>query len=215
MSRNAVALGAVIVVGGLLWLVMAWRAPTGEDEAPTAVATAEPSRVEPAAPPPAAAALEPEPEPAAALDDEPDRPAEDEGAEPAPQAPAPPRVLAEQITGDQGPVEEYRKQYALETRASDSAEVEAKLRAAFYDRKGETELIKTISCRKEICKIEMRWSMERMRSYVGGLTRIGPGFVRRYALSPVSEPDADGVRLVEVYMKRKFGTDPIQPLHAH
>jgi hypothetical protein len=214
VSRNGVAIGAVIMVGGLLWLVMAWHAPTDDGELPVAAAPAPATRVEPVLPPTAAPAPERAwvSDPAATYEDE---PAEPEAAEPAAEAPAPPRALAEQITGDQGPVEEYRKQYSLETRASDSAEVEAKLRAAFYDRKAQTDLIKSVSCRKEICRIEMRWSMERMRSYVGGLTRIGPGFVRRYALSPMSEADADGVRLVEVYMKRKSGTDPIKPLHAH
>lgn len=201
------------MVGGLLWLVMAWHTPTTEEDAPIAVAPPEPPPVAPEPQPQAAPAPAPAPAPAVAEEEE--EPAPAEAAEAAPEEPAPPRVLAEQITGDQGPVEEYRKQYSLETRASDSAEVESKLRAAFLDKKAKGDLIKSVSCRKEICKIEMRWSMARMRDYVAGLTRIGPGFVRRYALSPVSEPDADGVRLVEVYMKRKFGTDPIQPLHAH
>lgn len=214
MSRNAVAFGAVIVVGGLLWLVMAWQTPAAEEEESIAATPAEPAVAAPQ--PPAAPAPEPAPvpEPATAAEES-EEPTLPESDEPPAEEPPPPRVLTEQITGDQGPVEEYRKQYSIETRASDSAAVEAKLRAAFLDKKAKGDLIKSVSCRKEICKIEMRWSMARMRDYVAGLTRIGPGFVRRYALSPVSEPDADGVRLVEVYMKRKFTVDPILPLHAH
>jgi hypothetical protein len=218
VSRNAVALGAVVGVGALLWLVMAWHAPSGDEEAPVSLEPMD-TPVAPLVAPAAPVAPAPEPSPAPALEPAPAQPADpadseeakDEPAAPAP--PPPPRVLPEQITGDQGPVEEFRSQYAVETRSSDSPQIEANLRNAFYDPR-DPDLIKSISCRKSICKLEMQWSMSRMRTYVRGLTRVGNGFERRYGLSPITEPDANGMRTVEVYMKRQT-PPPIQPLHAH
>jgi hypothetical protein len=213
VSRNAVALGAVIAVGALLWLVMAWHAPGGDEDVPVSLEpmdTPVAPLVAPAAPPPSTPAEPAPPPPPEAV---PEQPSEAK-ADPDAPAPAPAqRVLEEQITGDQGPVQEFRSQYALETRSSDSPQIEAHLRNAFYDPR-DPDLIKSISCRKSICKLEMQWSMARMRTYVRGLTRIGNGFERRYALSPITEPDANGMRTVEVYMKRQT-PPPIQPLHAH
>jgi hypothetical protein len=191
---------------------MAWHAPGGDEEAPASLEpmdTPVAPWVEPAAP----VTATPEPSPAPALEPAPAE-SEEAKAEPAePVPPPPPRVLPEQITGDQGPVEEFRSQYAVETRSSDAAQIEANLRNAFYDPR-DPDLIKSISCRKSICKLEMHWSMARMRTYVRGLTRVGNGFERRYGLSPITEPDANGIRTVEVYMKRQT-PPPIQPLHAH
>jgi type IV secretory pathway VirB10-like protein len=205
MSRNLAALGAVIVVGVLLWLVMAWRAP--KDELPekpplSAAPLAEPEPVPDLAP--ALATAKPVPAPAPELD------------EPQP-SPPPPRVLEEQIKGDQGPVAEYRSRSQTEPRDSEAPAVESMLRAAFAASNGASDLIKTITCRETICKIEMQWSMERMRPYIAGLTRSQPGFKLPVAVSPVGPKDANGVRPIEVYLKRKPPTPAgqIEPPHAH
>jgi hypothetical protein len=199
-------------VGALLWLVMAWHAPGGDEDPPVSLEPLD-TPVAPLIAPPTPAAATPEPAPPPEPEPVPEEPQE---AKAEPEAPAPPpqqRVLPEQITGDQGPVEEFRNQYAVETRSSDSPQIEANLRNAFYDPR-DPDLIKSISCRKSICKLEMQWSMARMRTYVRGLTRIGNGFERRYGLSPITEPDRNGMRTVEVYMKRQT-PPPIRPLHAH
>jgi hypothetical protein len=68
-----------------------------------------------------------------------------------------------------------------------------------------------------MCKIEMRWSMARMRPYVAGVTRVSKGFIPQIALSPVTAADDKGLRLVEVYMKRRPPQKPGEaaPGHAH
>lgn len=220
MSRNIAALGAVFIVGVLLWLVMAWRAPL--DESPAALQQAEPSRLEVVAPQPSAAKpAEPSlaPAPAAEYEPEPGAP------EPAPAEPPPreqhiatrpdaTRVVADQIKGDQGPVAEYRSAYESENRNFESAEIEAMLRKSFAETDTTGELIKSISCRATVCKLEMRWSMARMRAYVGGMSRSQKGFKLPFALSPVSPADGKGIRLVEVYMKRQAPGFKERP-HTH
>jgi hypothetical protein len=217
MSRNTAALGAVVVVGVLLWLVMAWHAP--KDDLP--VELGQEAAPSPPAPQPPAAAPEPEPEPVPApapaprlaepVADEPDP------DEPQPPTPPAPRMLEEQIKGDQGPVAEYRARYQSEPRDSEAPAVESNLRAAFAASDKAGELIKSITCRETICKIEMRWSMERMRPYIAGLTRSQPGFKLPVAVSPVGPKDSNGVRPIEVYLKRKPPPPPgeIEPPHAH
>ncbi|HKP55361.1 MAG TPA: hypothetical protein VJV78_01495 [Polyangiales bacterium] len=209
MSRNLVTLGAFLLVAGVLWVVTEWPAPK-EEVAP--LAAADPSSVvQPpvVAPPPAAAppaayqpAPEPEPEPAPA-------PAAD------PPAPVKPRQLPDQIQGDQGPVAEYRAQFQSEPRNSTAIEVESALRGAFQPADGAPDLIKSVLCRQTICRIEMRWSQERMRAYVVGFTRLNKRIQIPVALSPVGPKAKDGVQLVEVYMKLKPPGTPAPADHEH
>ena len=198
MSRNLVTLGAFLLVAGLLWVVTEWPA-SKEEAAP--LAAAEPASVvePPAAPPPPAAAPPAAYEPAPAPEPEP---------EPAPAPPAArvevkPRQLPDQIQGDQGPVAEYRAQFQSEPRNSSAIEVESALRGAFQPADGAPDLIKSVLCRQTICRIEMRWSQERMRAYVVGFTRLNKRIQIPVALSPVGPKPRDGVQLVEVFMKLK------------
>ncbi|HKU37680.1 MAG TPA: hypothetical protein VJR89_06020 [Polyangiales bacterium] len=213
MSRNLAALVAFVLVGGLLWLVTAW--PSSSDP-------------EPVLPPPTAAESEPEPAPAPAL--APATPAPPPAAQPAqtvsveplqPAAPQPgqppaalktPPGLGEQITGDQGPVAEYRALFQSEPRDSDAAEIEGKLRGSFLDSDGAPDLIKSVICKRTVCRLEMRWSMERMRPYAAGLNRANQLVELQKALSPVSAADSQGIRLVEVYLKRR-ATEPARDPH--
>jgi hypothetical protein len=123
----------------------------------------------------------------------------------------------EQIKGDQGPVAEYRALYQSEPRDSEAPAVESMIRAAFPASDGAPDLIKSISCRETICKIEMRWSMERLRPYIAGITRSQAGFKRPLAVSPVGPKDSNGVRSIEVYLKRKppGAAGEVEPPHEH
>src|SRR5262245_38123526 len=126
MSRNVAALCAFVLVGGLLWLVTAWPSPK-EDLVllPPTAAEPEPLRAEPApAPQPAPAPAAPAAPPPAAPQNvvEPLKPVPPEPGQPPPVLKAPPG-LPEQITGDQGPVAEYRALFQSEPRDSDAADL--------------------------------------------------------------------------------------------
>jgi hypothetical protein len=211
MSRGSVALGAFVVVGVGLWLAIAWRAPS--DERDVASAVVDLPEPEAAAQQPSAALVPepaPLPTPAPPVAEDEDL---DEEQEPEPNKPSR-RAPEEQIKGDQGPVAEYRKLYESESRQSNAAELEAKVSAAFQESKPPPDMIRSILCRQTICKIEMRWSMDRLRPYIGGLTRAQANFAIPVALSPVGPKDAEGMRLVEVYLKRK-PPGAATNVHAH
>jgi hypothetical protein len=193
MSRNLVALGAFVLAGGLLWLITEW--PAAKDDA-----TAAPAALDaPASPQPTAAEAQP---PSAAKAREPAVPAPQEPEQepaPAPQVRAPPEL----IRGDQGPVAEYRKQFETEPRDSTANALEGELRAAFPESDGVPDLIKSVLCRQTICRMEMRWSQDRMRAYILGFTRFQHKIQIPVAVSPVGPKNPDGLQLVEVYMKLK------------
>jgi hypothetical protein len=212
MSREMSVLGVVGLVGGMAWIVMAWPVPK-EDEA-AVVLDSEPNAVVEPRPSMAAKLAEPAPAPEGIDDEELAEPFDDEEPEPVaePQAKQPPHVrttpdgrqeIDEFMKGDQGPVAEYRALYESEPRDFAAAEVEATLRTAFLEPRGGKDLVRSISCRETICKLELRWSMQRRRTYMEGVRLSLPNFRQPLAMSPVGPPDGNGVRTVELYMKRK------------
>lgn len=198
MSRKLLALG-VFVVGVSFWLAIG----TGPSEEPSAAVEANEPVARAAAPnaAPPAAATEPAPTPSAT----PEEPEPEQPAEPAaPQEPETnPRKLDELIKGDQGPVAEYRALFDSEPRESNAPAIESEIRAAFPDSDGAPDMVRSILCHKTMCKLEIRWSMERMRPYIAGLTRAKASFQYPLAVSPVGPVDKDGTRPVEVYLKRR------------
>lgn len=198
MSRNAAAIGALVLVGGLLWLVTAWPTP--------------PDSPEPAAPEqPAAPVLAPEPPRA------PEPPqlappprAEELTAQQPPEAPPqPPPMPAphtppdDMFAKDQGPVAEYKAIYEREPRSSNAQETESKIRAAFVAADGAPDLFRSVLCRQTVCKLELNWTSQRLGAYVAGITRATQaGFGTSVAVAPAGPADGDKVRPISVYIKR-------------
>jgi hypothetical protein len=125
------------------------------------------------------------------------------------------RELPELIQGDQGPVAEYRRIFQSEPRSSGAGELEGQIRSAFPASDGFPDMFKSVLCRETICRIEMRWSQDRHKAWMIGLSRLGgdpyknAGFQTPLALSPIDAPNKQGTRLVEVYMKRRLrGQEP-------
>jgi hypothetical protein len=205
MSRNVAAL-ALLIVGSVLWFLLVW--PTAEEEEELVIG--------PPVPQPAPAVAQPMAAPSPAVEAEPTEPeplAEATPEEPAPEAAAPKAEPRDLIEGDQGPVAEYRRAHESERRDSAATDIERHIRAAFPDSGGAPGLFKSVLCRETVCKVEIRWAADRVQPYVAAMKRIGvgdygkaqqgPGFAAPLALSPIGPKDADGVRLVELYLKRK------------
>ncbi|MET0388694.1 MAG: hypothetical protein ABW321_22170, partial [Polyangiales bacterium] len=166
-----------------------------------------PERAELERTPPSAAGA-----PAAAVRRDP-TPADD--PDEAPQQPAAVAALGEApvddpMTGERGPVEEYRSMYERETRDADAQKVEATIRSAFAHAQ-RPDLFQSASCRANICKVLLHWSPELARDYIQSVTWLGVGsrrphgehgFDAQLALAPVSAKDSQGSRLVELYLKR-------------
>jgi hypothetical protein len=118
---------------------------------------------------------------------------------------------------DLGPVAEYSKQYDSGARDSSAHEVETHIRSAF-EHSRTPDLFQSASCREDICKVLMRWSPARSRDYITSAAWLGvgghklrgkPEFDVQVALTPVTAKQADGTRLVELYLKRR------QPMAAN
>jgi hypothetical protein len=204
MSRNAAAVGALVLVGGLLWLVTAW--PTPEDDRPDPLEPEAPA--EQPSPQPAAVPAEPAigtppkaPEPVA------EKPAAAPPAQPQPAQPmrqphAPPDD--DMFAKEQGPVAEYKQLYETEPRDSAANVTESEIRAAFSAADGAPDLFKSVLCRQTVCKLDLRWSNDRMGPYIAGITRAAAGgFSPTVAVSPGGPLGDDKVRPIEVYIKRK------------
>jgi hypothetical protein len=201
MNRTA-QLASVLVVGaGLLWMLSIWQAhehhgvepsaPPPRESAPITApkepAPALPSHGPAATEPAVSARPSPPSQPSAAP---PHAPGSAEGAEP------------DLFTQDTGPVAEWRQRFETEPRDSAAAIVESSVRTAFAHPDGAPTLFKSVLCRETICKLELRWSPDRLGPYVAGMTRAMVQFDRQVAASPVGPPDADHVRPIEVYLKR-------------
>lgn len=191
-----------IAAGALLWMIATWPVEQEQfEDAADAVTTAE----VPAAPPPPAPSAYAPPPPAA----EPERPGP---AEPAP-APAPPPAaeqpeLSAEAQADQvfirenGPLAEYKAQFAREPRDSAASDAELLVRGAFEPKDGPRPVFRAVLCRETICKIETRIAMDSLGAYVAAMTRMVHGqFDSKLATERTSLVEGGEVS-VTVYAKR-------------
>jgi hypothetical protein len=163
--------------------------PAAEPEAP-----AEPEKSAPAAAPAAAdpAAKLAKPEPGQPSDPEADNPDEEEGDEP------PPPVQAS------GPTSVLKEAFDKQTRdalwAKDS---EARI-SAMFSGDVPAEMLQNASCRKAVCRLQLRWTRERAEAYVSVYQSLHQEFGPEVGVEPIGEPDADdGHQQVDVYVARK------------
>jgi hypothetical protein len=205
MSRNAGAVGALVLTGGLLWLVTAW--PTEEDHDRSEVAVDE----APAPPPAAAVPVPVVPATPAAPPAPPPAPAP---APLAPDAPEPPPLVQPRVPKDdifdreQGPVAELKKAYESEPRDSAASEIESKIREAFDHPDGSPDLFKSVLCRESVCKLELRWATGRLGAYVAGITRAMVHAKAPLGVSPTGLDSGDSTKIIEVYVTRKPPNEP-------
>jgi hypothetical protein len=78
-------------------------------------------------------------------------------------------------------------------------------------------LLKSVLCRRTVCRVETRWAPDRGIGFMSAFTRLlmqAPGadvvrvFDTNLGISPEGEPDAAGVRPVEVYIARLPAAEP-------
>lgn len=207
-----------------MWLLVGRPAPELDDrdlsepELPAAapVATTSPVPAPPMHEPPPLQA----PEPAKVSDDAPT--AADPVASPAAEGSAhgPPGDI---LAGDRGPVDAYRALYGRQARDSEATTIEDAIRTAFSHAKT-PDLMQSVSCHEAICKVLIRWSPERARDYLLATRWLAPGtawppgtpgFETRFAITTVSDTDADGTRLVELYLKRRSASAAQPASHGH
>jgi hypothetical protein len=222
MSRKRVALGLVFAVVALSWLALGW--PLGSSQ----LASTEAPSAPPAALRPMAASPTPQPLIPVRSVTAPQKPL----AKPAELRPAvapplpaaapeeqPPILTAEYgtresdelIRTDQGRSTSTASQYRTEPRDYDAGRTEAWLRESFSKAPGASDLLRAVSCRETICKVDLRWSMKRMHPYLDGIMRSQNFVEHSIAVSPVGSSDSFGVRPLELYLKRKPPSETSAP----
>jgi hypothetical protein len=193
-----------VVAGLVMWLAVGW--PSTEKEAASedetvAATPAVKSAARLAALGPDAATGPGEP----AYDEPPPEPA------PAPAAGPTSSGQSDFMPAERGPIQEYQALYDRSTRDSAAHEVEGAIKTAF-SKSTQTDLLHSMSCREQVCKVLIRWSPESMRNYVVAMRGLAlgmawppgqPGFESQIAISTASQKDQNGGRLVELLIKRR------------
>jgi hypothetical protein len=208
MSRNAV----LWTVGGglalLLWVAALWNTGDATSEPQDSPSVETPPAPEPRSAPPPPAAPAPEPPPA-----EPE--AEAPAAAPVVPAAAPREEEASKspfghmpAPEPDGPLDELRGQFESEPRSSSAHELEALAKGAFDNPNVDPRMFEEVLCRQTVCRIRMRWTSDRMISYMAALTILRTEFAPVHAVSPATRDDADGTRALEVYVRQRRPDDP-------
>lgn len=224
MKRKWLTIGGVLML--LMWAPFLWKELTSspaekkgrdlpsEDVAADpegAAGSAEPAEPEPAAEPeapaepekPAAAdpnakpaepgtkAAKPEPgQPGEAEADNPDEEEQGEGPPPPVQATGPTDVLKDA----------FDKQTRDALWAKDS---EARI-SAMFGGDVPAEMLQNASCRKAVCRLQLRWTRDRAEAYVSVYQSLHQQFGPEVGVEPIGEADADdGHQEVDVYVARK------------
>ena len=203
MIRKRTALSAALIVGALLWIVVAWPVlreppessavalpvPSAPAEvAEVHIATHAPEQERAKADPPAASAAVP------AIEARSDVPAMGDQHL---------LVMEEMFSQPQGPLEAYRQSHQAEPRDSGANEAEARVRAAFEPEQPGYWLLRSELCRQTICRLELNWRAWEMSSYVAAMRRTDADFEQEFAALEIPGSRSAAGRLVELYLKRK------------
>jgi hypothetical protein len=102
-----------------------------------------------------------------------------------------------------GPVTELKHRFNNESRSSASGQLESQVKALFADPNVPPELLDSVLCRRTVCKINLRWTADRMVGYVYVSGYLRRDFDPQIGVSPALENDASGARPIELYLKTR------------
>lgn len=204
-------LWAVAIGGGVCaaWLAWAWspELESIDERAPEPLPRASPVAPPPApSQPPTAAKPANAAQPTAAEVPRRQAPAvsaEGEGSAPAPERATTPHPMAlEQARPPEqaGPLRELKQQYAGQSRSAASSTLEAQLRARLATPNIPPALIDALSCRRTICKLELRWTPTRRLGYVVVFQSLKQLYDQRVAVEPAPGPADDASLPVSLYV---------------
>lgn len=192
-SRRPALIAALLVLAAVLW----WLALGGRDrpEELSAAPSSEPA----AAPQPVAAprASEPAPgAPPAAVEPAPATPAVEPATEPLQPSAAGP--IPPDTRGFVAALEEV---YESSPRATDARKTEAELERLFRGEGVSPGLLRSVSCREHVCRLELRWTPEHADIYQRAMEELTAGNAKNLA-TRAEEPDGRGLVSVEAFWRR-------------
>ena len=102
-----------------------------------------------------------------------------------------------------GPAEALKQAYDQQPRdALWAGDVEGKLRALFGNDVVPADLLRAASCRKAVCRVELRWSTAHATAYVSAYEAIQK-LGGEVGVEPVGSPSEQGEQQVDLYLTRK------------
>jgi hypothetical protein len=124
---------------------------------------------------------------------------------PSPDAPEPPPERGPIAPDTRGFfIDAIQAQYEQAARESDAAGLETKLRAFLREREVPASALKSVLCRKAICKLELYWRPEYDAPYRSALDGLANGNAKAVA-TRASEVDKNGGVSVDLYWVRAIG----------
>ncbi|HKU41286.1 MAG TPA: hypothetical protein VJR89_24150 [Polyangiales bacterium] len=116
-----------------------------------------------------------------------------------------------------GPVDELKRAFESEPRASGAARFEAVIEAQFRRAETPAGLLKSVICRTTVCRVETRWSPQRAEGFMGAFMRLmdpegaASLFDADLAISPEADVGPDRSQAIDVYLKRVASSGPAAP----
>lgn len=204
-KRSGIAVLGLAATACIAWLSWAWS-PGLEEDAPiagdagdtapqpvsTALTQPPPAPVANAAAAPQPDAPEPKPDPPdASLLQHPER------------VPTPHPMSLDQTRPPEefGALTELKNQYASESRSAESGAMEAKLRSLVATPNIPPELVQGISCRRNLCKIDVHWTAHRRIGFAVILESFKQLYGQRVAVEPPAGGSEDGTYLTTLYVR--------------
>lgn len=194
MKKSAIAIAAGVVAVVLVWALFFLSSP-GDQPAPeqTSVDTAEAVIEEQVAGP----NTEPPPEPSA-------RPTPPAAAPPSPQ-----RIPSDQLPPDYqsrpekiGPVAELKAAYESDPRDPEAGATEERIRGHLKQDEIPPGLVRSVSCVKSVCKLEMNWKSDERHGYMIAMMTLISHIGQQVAADPVGNEDSQAVHPIDVYVSR-------------
>jgi hypothetical protein len=129
-------------------------------------------------------------------------PAPETSVERGPEAPIPPDT--------RGFIDAIAGRYEEDSRDRDAAKVEAALQKHFHGSQLPASALRSVVCRKSVCKLELYWRPEYDRPYRSTLDELAGGNAKLIA-TRAEQPDKHGGVSVDAYWLRVLGTLPELP----
>jgi hypothetical protein len=190
--------GAVVVVG-----LVSWRLALDQSAPPE-----EPLGIGPSAPQAPEPPRGPSPVTAPATQPETSHTKPENQAVPAPpsQAPSAPQqpedLAAVPPPQASGPIAELKQAFEKEPRDSAAQLPESRIESEFKKSDIAPGLLKSVLCRKSVCRVEVLWAPERAIAFMSAFTRLSADFEPDIALDPHGPADARQQLQVDVYLPR-------------
>jgi len=123
--------------------------------------------------------------------------------------PSPKRIPSDQLPPDYqsrpeklGPVAELKAAYDSDPRDPAAGATEERIRGHLKQEEISPELVRSVSCVKSVCKLEMNWKSDERHGYMIAMMSLISHVSQQVAADPVGDNDGQEVHPIDVYVSR-------------